>query len=152
MILPQEISKALTASKRLTHPLQGLGAVPLAGETLDQVLRGLPPPRRQVERMAAGEVLQQLLRGLYVTGAALKSRGVCLPLVAVHFYGSSCVSMDFALAWHGLIPEGVADVTSMTPRPGAGSATPWGASATPPPHALLRRGAGAGHVRGWTQL
>jgi len=32
-------------------------------------------------------------------------------------YGPSCVSLDFALAWHGLIPEGVADVTSVTPKP-----------------------------------
>jgi hypothetical protein len=27
------------------------------------------------------------------------------------------VSLDFALAWHGLIPEGVAEVSSVTPRP-----------------------------------
>lgn len=42
---------------------------------------------------------------------------VCLPLVANHLYGPSCVSLDFALARHGLIPEGVADVTSVTPKP-----------------------------------
>jgi hypothetical protein len=36
---------------------------------------------------------------------------VCRPLVANHLYGPSCVSLDFALAGHGLIPEGVADVT-----------------------------------------
>jgi hypothetical protein len=45
------------------------------------------------------------------TSASLRSSAVCRPLVANHLYGPSCVSLDFALAGHGLIPEGVADVT-----------------------------------------
>lgn len=34
-----------------------------------------------------------------------------------HLYGRSYVSVELALALHGIIPEGVAEVTSMTPRP-----------------------------------
>jgi hypothetical protein len=112
-----EISKARYASSGLTHPLQGFGAVPLARETLDEVLSGYRRPSDKVSEWLREGALQPLRRGLYLTGASLRSKVVCLPLVANHLYGPSCVSVDFALAWHGLIPEGVADVTSVTPRP-----------------------------------
>jgi len=61
--------------------------------------------------------LQPLRRGLYLTGPLLRSTPACLPLVANHLYGPSYVSLDYALALHGLIPEEVAEVTSMTARP-----------------------------------
>jgi len=112
-----EMSKIRTPSIGLTHPLQGFGAVPLARETLDEVLKGYRRPGDKVSEWLRQGALQPLRRGLYITGASLRSRAVCLPLVANHLYGPSCVSLDFALAWHGLIPEGVADVTSVTPRP-----------------------------------
>jgi hypothetical protein len=111
------MSKIRTPSIGLTHPLQGFGAVPLARETLDEVLKGYRRPGDKVSEWLRQGALQPLRRGLYITGASLRSRAVCLPLVANHLYGPSCVSLDFALAWHGLIPEGVADVTSVTPRP-----------------------------------
>jgi len=112
-----EMSKVRIPSSGLSHPLQGFGAVPLARETLDEVLRGYRRPGDKVSEWLRQGVLQPLRRGLYVTGASLRSRAVCLPLVANHLYGPSCVSLDFSLAWHGLIPEGVADVASVTPRP-----------------------------------
>ncbi|MCT0229560.1 hypothetical protein KQ306_01605 [Synechococcus sp. CS-1324] len=49
--------------------------------------------------------------------SAVTGSPACLPLIANHLYGPSYVSLDFALAWHGLIPEGVAEVTSVTPKP-----------------------------------
>lgn len=112
-----DASKGWIASSGLAHPLQGFGAVPLARETLDEALRGYRRPGDKVSEWLRQGALQPLRRGLYVTGASLRSRAVCVPLVANHLYGPSCVSLDFALAWHGLIPEGVADVTSVTPRP-----------------------------------
>lgn len=101
---------------RLIHPLRGFGAVPLARETLDEVLSGYRRPGDKVSEWLRQGALQPLRRGLYLTGASLRSSPVCLPLLANHLYGPSCVSLDFALAWHGLIPEGVAEVTSVTPR------------------------------------
>lgn len=42
------------------------------------------------------------------------SRVQCLPLVAnIRLYGPSCVSLDFALAWHGLIPERAHEISSV---------------------------------------
>ena len=113
----QEKSKASYKSSDLAHPLQGFGAVPLARETLDEVLSGYRRPSDKVSEWLREGALQPLRRGLYLTGAPLRSRMVCLPLVANHLYGPSCVSLDFALALHGLIPEGVVDVTSVTPKP-----------------------------------
>ncbi len=57
-----------------------------------------------------------LRRGLYVVGPPLRSTPICLPLLANQLYGPSYVSLDFALAWHGLISEGVAEITSVTPK------------------------------------
>ena len=37
-------------------------------------------------------------------------------MIANHLYGPSYVSLEFALSYFGLIPEGVADVTSVTTK------------------------------------
>jgi hypothetical protein len=92
-------------------------AVPLSRETLDEVLAGYRRPNDKVSEWMRTGALESLRRGLYLTGEPLRQAPACLPLVANHLYGPSCVSLDYALAWHGLIPEGVVEVTSVTPRP-----------------------------------
>lgn len=104
-------------SDKLRHPLARFGAVPLAREALDDVLADYRRPNDKVSEWMREGALQALRRGLYVTAPGLRSEPVCLPLVANHLYGPSYVSHDFALAFHGLIPEGVAEVTSVTPKP-----------------------------------
>lgn len=104
-------------SDSLEHPLRRFGTVPLAREALDEVLRRYRRPNDKVSEWLREGALQPLRRGLYLTGPALRSAPACLPLLANHLYGPSYVSLDFALAFHGLIPEGVAEVTSVTPRP-----------------------------------
>lgn len=116
-MMHSEMSKLERSSCGLAHPLQRFGAVPLARETLDEVLSGYRRPGDKVSEWLRQGALQPLRRGLYLTGSALRPRAACLPLVANHLYGPSYVSLDFALAWHGVIPEGVAEVTSVTPRP-----------------------------------
>ena len=101
----------------LEHPLRGFGVVPLARETLDGVLRGYRRPNDKVSEWMKEGALQPLRRGLYLAGQPLRGGPICLPLLANHLYGPSCVSLDYALAWHGLIPEGVVEVSSVTPRP-----------------------------------
>ncbi|MFI0403345.1 MAG: hypothetical protein ACH34U_10600 [Cyanobium sp.] len=101
----------------LEHPLHQFAAVPLSRETLDEVLAGYRRPNDKVSEWMRTGALESLRRGLYLTGEPLRQASACLPLVANHLYGPSCVSLDTALAWHGLIPEGVVEVTSVTPRP-----------------------------------
>ncbi len=115
-MMASKSDKSPLVSSGLEHPLQAFGAVPLARETLEETLRGYRRPSDKVSEWLKQGALQSLRRGLYLSGSALRSSEACLPLVANHLYGPSYVSLDFALAWHGLIPEGVAEVTSATPR------------------------------------
>ena len=46
--------------------------------------------------------------------------------MANHLYGPSYVSLDYALALHGMIPEGVAEVTSVTAKPSRSFTTSLG--------------------------
>jgi len=101
---------------KFSHPLGRFGAVPLTRAALDEVLQSYRRPNDKVSEWLREGALQHLRRGLYLAGPGLRKASACLPLVANHLYGPSTVSLDFALAWHGLIPEGVAEITSVTPK------------------------------------
>ena len=59
-----------------------------------------------------GEIVQ-LRRGLYAFAAPLRHEPLSTCLVANRIYGPSYVSEEFALSYHGLIPETPAIVTSI---------------------------------------
>jgi len=59
-----------------------------------------------------GEIIQ-IRRGLYTFAAPLRRETLASGLLANRIYGPSYVSEDFALSYHGLIPETPAVVTSM---------------------------------------
>ncbi|MBS0576694.1 MAG: hypothetical protein JSS45_09780 [Proteobacteria bacterium] len=75
------------------------------------VLQGYRRPNDKIADWLRQGVLLPVKRGLYVVADAAQSS--CLPLVANRLYGPSCVSLDYALAWHGLIPERTHEVTSV---------------------------------------
>lgn len=96
----------------MTEPrLDHFGAIPFSHGALLPLLKDYRRPNDKIAEWLRQGVLQSVKRGLYVRGAA--AHAVCLPLVANHLYGPSCVSLDYALAWHGLIPERVHQVTSV---------------------------------------
>jgi hypothetical protein len=84
---------------------------------LDEVLRGYRRPNDKVSEWIREGALPPLRRGLDLAGPGLRTSPACLPLLANHLYRPSYVSLVFALAFHGLIPEGVAEVTSVTLKP-----------------------------------
>ena len=86
-------------------------------EKLYERPKGYRRPNDKVSEWMREGALQPLRGGLYLVSEALRAGPVFLPLLDNHLYDPSCASLDFALAWHGLIPEGVAEVTSVTPRP-----------------------------------
>lgn len=98
--------------------LSALGAVPFDRATLLPLLEGYSRPNDKIAEWLRQGVLVAVKRGLYVVGSAWRDTDVCLPLVANHLYGPSCVSLDYALSWHGLIPERVHEVTSVCMRRG----------------------------------
>lgn len=82
--------------------------------------------RRQLSRwVSAGKVLQ-LRRGLYVLAPQHQRIRPHPFLIANKLVHGSYVSLHSALAFHGLIPEAVVAVTSVTHRRGRSFDTPFG--------------------------
>lgn len=110
----------------LVRNLQALGSVPFSHGALLPLLADYRRPNDKIASLLARGDLVQLRRGLYLLGTELRGGPVSLPLVANLLFGPSYVSLDFALGWHGLIPEGVVEVSSVTPRRTREYATPVG--------------------------
>ena len=78
-------------------------------------LAGYRAPRNKLRSLCLSGDLVRVRKGLYVAAAFPGRPPVVDPLVlAPLIYGPSYVSLETALAWHGLIPERVEEVTSVT--------------------------------------
>ena len=73
---------------------------------LNEELKNYANPGAVIRRMTDSGQLIKVRHGLYETDSELP--GICL---AVHIYGPSYLSFDFALAYYGLIPEAVTRYT-----------------------------------------
>ncbi len=76
---------------------------------MQQELAGLADRRGKIARMLGTGELIALRRGLYARRRDLDPRFLAGPI-----YGPSYVSFETALAWHGMIPEGVVETLSAT--------------------------------------
>lgn len=110
----------------LARSLQAFGNVPFSHGALLPLLADYRRPNDKIATLLARGDLVQLRRGLYVLGTELRTGPVSLPVVANVLFGPSYVSLDFALSWHALIPEGVVEVSSVTPRRTREFVTPVG--------------------------
>lgn len=72
---------------------------------------GLADKRGKIARMLESGELILLRRGLYAGRRDLDPNGLAGPI-----YGPSYVSFETALAWHGMIPEGVTEILSATTK------------------------------------
>jgi predicted transcriptional regulator of viral defense system len=78
---------------------------------VSSILNGLSKPRDRISRWLRSGELIRVKKGLYVA----KSRSqASLEILANLIYGPSYISLEYALAHYGLIPERVEEVTSMT--------------------------------------
>lgn len=71
-------------------------------------------PRDKITKLLASGVILHIKKGLYCFGEALCKEPIRRESVANLIYGPSYVSLDYALSYHGLIPERVETVTSVT--------------------------------------
>ena len=71
-------------------------------------------PRDRITALLRSGVIVRVKKGLYVFGDAYRRRPVCKELLANLIFGPSIVSLEYALGYHGLIPERVSTVTSVT--------------------------------------
>lgn len=85
-------------------------------QTLIDALSDLSAPRDKITELLRQEVIVRVKKGLYVFGDRYRRRPYSKEMLANLVYGPSYVSLDYALAYHGLIPERVEAQTSVTPN------------------------------------
>lgn len=89
-------------------------------------LSGYANPRDRVTALLRRGDIIRVKKGLYVFGDSLRQRPYSRELLANLIYGPSLVSLDSALSFHGLIPERVEAMTSVTTKRPKAFATPIG--------------------------
>ena len=83
-------------------------------------------PRDRIQRLVAGGDIVRIRKGLYAFAAPFRRQPVVREYLANLLYGPSYVSLDSALSYHGLIPERVEAVTSVTTGRSRSFDTPFG--------------------------
>jgi len=95
-------------------------------QTLADALKGLSSPRDKITDMLRQGIIIRIKKGLYVFGDPFRRHPYSRELVANLVYGPSYLSLDFALAYYGFIPERVEALTSVTPSRSRKFGTPVG--------------------------
>jgi len=96
-------------------------------QTLLAALQEYRQPRMKIGRLLANQTIIRVKKGLYVFGqSGYRQRLYSRELLANLCYGPSYVSLQYALHYHGLIPERAETVTSVTPTRNRAFATPVG--------------------------
>ena len=96
-------------------------------QALLDAVRGYAQPRMKISSLLAKGVIVRVKKGLYIFGESQLRRPFCRELLANLIYGPSYVSLEYALHYHGLIPERVETLTSVTCGRSRTFATPVGA-------------------------
>lgn len=84
-------------------------------ESLLQALWHYKKPRDAITRFLRDGSIIRVKKGLYVFGENYHRGVICKESLANLIYGPSYISLEYALSYHGLIPERVEQITSMTP-------------------------------------
>lgn len=93
---------------------------------LRQALSAYSRPEMKIHSLLRSGSIIQVKRGLYVFGPKYNRRPVCVEALANMIYGPSALSLEWALSYHGLIPERVEIMTSITPNRDKEFSTPFG--------------------------
>lgn len=83
-------------------------------------------PRAKISRMLKTGNLIRIKKGLYVIGRNHIPLSYSKEILANWIYGPSCISLEYALSYYGLIPERVELVTSITCKKDKNFDTPVG--------------------------
>lgn len=83
-------------------------------QTLLDALQGYAQPRMKISTLLAKGIIIRVKKGLYIFGETQRRRPFCRELLANLVYGPSYISLEYALSYHGLTPERVETVTSVT--------------------------------------
>ncbi|MDY6951488.1 MAG: hypothetical protein SWE60_08250 [Thermodesulfobacteriota bacterium] len=105
---------------------QNVGGEVFDYQVLLDVLAGYRKPRDKITRILASGAIVRVKKGLYCFGEAFRKEPLSREYLANLIYGPSYVSLDYALSLHGLIPERVEIVTSVTTGRSRDFDTPFG--------------------------
>ncbi len=83
-------------------------------QTLLDLVREYAYPRQRISVLLRNGLIIRVKKGLYVLGESGRQQPYCRELLANLIYGPSYVSLEYALHYHGLIPERAEVVTSVT--------------------------------------
>jgi hypothetical protein len=82
-------------------------------QMLLDALQSYSRPRDKISDLLRKGVIIRVKKGLYVFGEAFRKRPYSRELLANLIHGPSYISLEYALQFHGLIPERVETVTSV---------------------------------------
>lgn len=95
-------------------------------QAIMQALKGYAYPRDKItELMRQGDIIR-VKKGIYIFGQKYALRPFSREILANLIYGPSYISLDYALHYHGLIPERVETMTSVISGRGRRFMTPVG--------------------------
>ena len=93
---------------------------------LCQALASYSGIRQKINEWLKRKVIIRVKKGLYVFGPEYSNNPICKETLANLIYGPSAISLEYALSYHGFIPERVETVTSITPKRDKNFSTPIG--------------------------
>lgn len=95
-------------------------------QTLMDALQDYSQPRQKISHLLAQGAIIRVKKGLYVMGESQRRRPYSREILANLIYGPSYVSLEYALQHHGLTPERVPVITSVTTGRSRAFSTPVG--------------------------
>lgn len=98
----------------ITEQLRQMEGVPFGHEALIRMLGKYRSPNDKIVRLIRGNDITSIKRGLYVVGTKHRKEPVSRELISNLLYGPSYVSLEYALWWHGMIPEAVHVLTAVS--------------------------------------
>ena len=110
----------------IAQSIQKYASSPIPHHLMTWLLREYNQPNDKIHYLIKDGILQQVKRGLYVAGPTITSAKPEPFLLANHILGPSYVSLESALSYHGLIPEKVYEITSVTIKARRSFSTPLG--------------------------
>ncbi|SDL38320.1 type IV toxin-antitoxin system AbiEi family antitoxin domain-containing protein [Pedobacter antarcticus] len=87
---------------------------PLTRQVMLEILKDYKRPNDKISELIKSGELISLKKGLYIPGIKTNLPSPETFLIANHLWGPSCVSLESAMSYWGLIPERVYEVSSIT--------------------------------------
>jgi hypothetical protein len=110
----------------IAQSIQQYASHPIPHHVMAWLLREYSQPNDKIHYLIKDGMLQQIKRGLYVAGPGITASKPDPFLLANHILGPSYVSLESALSYHGLIPEKVYEISSVTTKAKRRFSTPLG--------------------------